>query len=84
MGTAAAGRLRRGRQGNHLLLEGGPEHGRRDAPRVGRLTRLPVAAMGTAGSNCRVDGRFGVFATCLLQTRCRLLPVCYAEPSPAP
>jgi len=35
--------------------------------------------MGTAGSNRRVDGRFGVFATGLLQKPRRLLLVCYAE-----
>ena len=35
--------------------------------------------MGAAGSNCRADGRFGLFATGLLQIRSGLLPVCYAE-----
>lgn len=35
--------------------------------------------MGTAGSNRRVGGRSGVFATGLLQIRSGLLPVCYAE-----
>ena len=37
--------------------------------------------MGTAGSNRRVGGRFGVVATCLLLVREVLLAVCY---SPAP
>ena len=35
--------------------------------------------MGTAGSNRRVDGRFGVFANALLPEGERSLAVCYAQ-----
>ena len=35
--------------------------------------------VGAAGSNRGVDGRFEVFATCLLQKSERLLQICYPE-----